>query len=59
VGEKRCPYGILLERCEGKRVLWKHRHRWEDNIKMDAKETEWGDVDCIQIAQEGDKWQAV
>jgi hypothetical protein len=28
-----------LEILEGKRPFGKHRRRWEDNIKMDFKET--------------------
>ena len=27
---------------EGKRPLGTHRHRWEDNIKMDLQEVGWG-----------------
>jgi hypothetical protein len=27
---------------EGKRPLGRPRHRWEDNIKMDFQEVEWG-----------------
>ena len=29
----------VLEEPEGKRPFGKHRRRWEDNIKMDFKET--------------------
>ena len=29
-----CAYGVLVGRPEGKRPLGRHRHRWEDNIKM-------------------------
>jgi hypothetical protein len=28
------------------------RHRWEDNIEMDIKETEFEDVDRIHLAQD-------
>jgi hypothetical protein len=27
---------------EGRRSLGRHRRRWEDNIKMDLREVEWG-----------------
>jgi len=27
---------------EGKRKTGRHRRRWEDNIKMDLQEVEWG-----------------
>lgn len=35
-------YRILEERPEGKRPLVRHRHRWEDNIRIDLKEIGWG-----------------
>jgi hypothetical protein len=34
-------YGILVGIPEGKRLLARTKHRWEDNIKMDLKEIEW------------------
>jgi hypothetical protein len=34
--EKRNAYRIIVGKPEGKRPLGKHRHRWEDNIKMDV-----------------------
>jgi hypothetical protein len=33
-------YRVLVARPEGKRPLGKRRRRWEDNIKMDLRETE-------------------
>jgi hypothetical protein len=50
--EKRNAYGImvgkpeemiLLGKPEGKRLLGKPICRWVDNIKMDLRETGWGD----------------
>jgi hypothetical protein len=32
-------YRILVEKPEGKRPLGRSRCRWEDNIKMDLRET--------------------
>jgi hypothetical protein len=29
--------------------------RWEDNIKMDLKDTEWEGVDWMHLAQERDR----
>jgi hypothetical protein len=43
---------------EGRRPLVRPRHRWEDNIKMDLRETGFGDVDWINLAQNRDMWQA-
>jgi hypothetical protein len=33
--------------------------RWVDNIKMDLRETGWGDVDWIDLAQDRDQWRAL
>jgi hypothetical protein len=30
-----------------------------DNIKMDLNEMEWEEMDCIHLAQDGDKWWAL
>jgi hypothetical protein len=32
-------YRVLVGRLKGKRPLGRPRRRWEDNIKMDLKET--------------------
>jgi len=37
-GEKKKVYKVFMGKSEGKRLLGKHAHRWEDNIKMDLKE---------------------
>jgi hypothetical protein len=38
LGEMRNAYKILIGYLEGKRPLGRHRHRWEDHIKMTVKE---------------------
>jgi hypothetical protein len=38
MGEMRNAYNIFVEKSEGKRLLGRHRHRWEDNIRMDVRE---------------------
>jgi len=43
----------------GKRPLWRPRHRWEDNIRMDLQEVECGAKDWIEVAQDRDRWQAL
>jgi hypothetical protein len=35
-------YIILIGKSEGKLLLGRRRGRWENNIKMDLKETGWG-----------------
>jgi hypothetical protein len=59
MGEVRGAYNILVGRPEGKRPLERPRRRWEDNIKMDLREIEFGDVDWIRWAQDGDRWRAL
>jgi hypothetical protein len=34
-----------------KRLLWRPRHRWEDNIQIDVKEIGCEGVDWIHLAQ--------
>jgi hypothetical protein len=33
-------YKTFVKKPEGKRLLGRHRRRWEDNIKMDLRESE-------------------
>jgi hypothetical protein len=39
-------------------LLEDHRHRWEDNIKIDVKEIACEVVDWIQLIQGGFQWRA-
>jgi hypothetical protein len=39
--------------------LGRPRRRWENNIKMDFRETRWGDMDWIDLAQDRDQWRAL
>ena len=38
VGRKKNVCRVFRGKSEGKTLLGKHAHRWEDNIKMDLKE---------------------
>jgi hypothetical protein len=38
MGEGRVVYRVLVGKPEGKRLLGRPRHRWEDNIRMDLQE---------------------
>jgi hypothetical protein len=38
LGERRDAYRVLVGKPEGRRTLERHRHRWEDDIKMDLRE---------------------
>jgi hypothetical protein len=58
-GEKRNAYRIMVGKPEGKRPLGRHRHRWEDNMKMNLRVIGWGGVDWIELAQDRDQWRAL
>ena len=36
--QSRNAYRVLVEKPEGKKLLGRPKHRWEDNIKMDLRE---------------------
>jgi hypothetical protein len=59
MGEVRDAYNILVGRPEGRRPLGRPRSRWEDNIKIDLRETGFEDVDWIHWAQDRDRWWAL
>jgi hypothetical protein len=42
MGEGRCAYRALVRKPEGRKLLERPRHRWDDNIKMDFTEVGWG-----------------
>jgi hypothetical protein len=53
------PYKILVGKSERKRPFERPRHRWEDNIKVDLRETGLEGVDWIHLVQNRDWWWAV
>jgi len=57
--ETRGVYRVLVGKPEGKRPLARHRHSWEDNIKMDLQEVGCGDMNWIKLAQDRDRWRAL
>jgi hypothetical protein len=59
MGEKRNAYRLLVRKPEGRRPVRRPRHRWLDNIRTDLVEVEWGDMDWIGLAQDGDRWRAL
>jgi len=44
---------------EGNRPLRSPRLRWEDNIKMDILEVGCGGTECVDLAQDRDRWRAL
>jgi hypothetical protein len=49
----------LVGRPVGKRLLGRPRRRWEDNIKMNIQEVEWGGLEWICLTQDRDRWRAL
>jgi hypothetical protein len=50
---------VLVGRPKSKRPLGRHRHRWEDNIKLDLREIGIDGANWIWLAQDRVQWQAV
>jgi hypothetical protein len=44
---------------ERKRLLGRHRRRWENNIKMDLTEIRWCGTDWNNVAQDRDQWRGL
>jgi len=44
---------------EGNRPHGRPRHRWEDNIRVNCRETGWEGVDWMHLCQDRDQWQAI
>jgi hypothetical protein len=44
MGERKCACRVLMGKPEGKELLGRPRHRWEDNIKMDLQLVDWIDL---------------
>jgi hypothetical protein len=45
MGEMRNAYKVLVTKPEGEKLLGRHSHAWEDNIKTGLKEIECEGVD--------------
>jgi hypothetical protein len=58
MGEGRGVYRVLVGRPEGKRPLGRPRRRWENNIKIDLRETGIDGANWIRLAQDRVQWRA-
>jgi len=59
MGERRGVYRVLVGKTEGKRLLGRPRHRWEDHIKMNIQELGCRGMEWIELAQDRDSWRAL
>jgi hypothetical protein len=59
MGECRNVYRVLVGKPEGKRPLERPRHRQEDGVIRDYRETGCGGVEWINLAQDRDSWWAL
>jgi len=55
----RSVYRVLVGKPEGKKPTGRQRRRWENNIKIDLQEVGCGNVDWIELAQDGDRRRAL
>jgi hypothetical protein len=58
MGEGRGAYRILVGRPERRRPLGRPRRRWEDDVKMGFQEVGLGDMQWMELAQDGHGWRA-
>jgi hypothetical protein len=57
MGESRSVYRFLVGKPDGKRPLGIPRHRWEGQIKRDLYEMVCTGMDCIDLAEDKDRWR--
>jgi hypothetical protein len=50
MGERKNAYRVLEGRPEGKKPVERPRRRWEDNIRVDLRESGRGGMDWINLS---------
>jgi hypothetical protein len=56
MGENMDACRVLVGKPEGKMPIGRPRRSWEDNIKTNLREREWGGMDWIHPAQDMGQW---
>jgi len=59
MGEEIGVHSFLMGKPDGKRPLWRPRHRWVDIIMMDLKEVRCGYMDWIGLDLDRDSWRTL
>ena len=55
----RSAFKFVTHKPTGKRLVGKHRHRWENNVRMDHKEIDINTRNWVVSAQDSDYWRAI
>jgi hypothetical protein len=50
---------LSVRKPERERPLGRPKPRWDDNIKMDLREIEWGGMCWIHVGQDRDLWRTL
>jgi hypothetical protein len=58
-GDRKGTYRVSVGRPDGKRLLGRPRHRWEDTTKMNLQGVGWRGMDWIPLAQGRDSLRAL
>ena len=59
IGEERGVYRFLVGKTEGRRPLWRPRHRWVDNNRMDLEEVGCGYINWFGLPQDRERWRTL
>ena len=59
IGERRGVHRVLVGKPEGKRLLVRPRHRWENNIKIDLQLVGCGVRELMELARDRDSWRTL
>jgi len=58
-GDRKGIFRVLVGKHGGKRPLDRPRFRWQDNIMMDLQAVGCEDMNCIELAEDRERWRAL